>query len=432
MGKDKSAAKPGLLGRLFAPPDWDADDPLLPPSSDDPRSGSALAPGARPTTANSTSVAPRALNNVMAELRTLGDADPAVQAKLMEDLQRTDPSLWPLVTQTYRNTLAFKQRTARPSSVAGRPAEATTASADRSVLLGSTPSDTAITPTATAISISAAPAPLVAVAPPNANPPRPVLTATVAPATGGAVGEPPLFSAAAPTGAANSAASSALAANNLTAATTGRSPIELVSYAAPIAGSTTAVQSPVGPAAAPASSAVPIDVAAIAGTLAAIEADATTPAGAARAALVKQQVDAAAARLADLSPLALTQLTFCSEVTSFGVVTPFTSNEFAAGQPVLLYAEVENFKSQPVQQGFRTALKSSYQILDAGGRRISGTEPQLMEETCHTPRRDYFLRYRLNLPAGLAAGSYTLQLSIEDTLSQKSAVSSIVFSINSK
>ncbi len=77
---------------------------------------------------------------------------------------------------------------------------------------------------------------------------------------------------------------------------------------------------------------------------------------------------------------------------------------------MLLYAEVENFKSEESPKGFRTALKSSYQVVDKQGTRMAGADPQTMEEFCQNPRRDYFVRYRLNLPKPLPDGVYTLQI----------------------
>ena len=73
------------------------------------RAGSTLA--LTKGTVATTPTEPRALNDVMAQLRSIGTNDPAIQAKLMEDMQRTDPSLWPLLIQTYRSSLAYQDQT---------------------------------------------------------------------------------------------------------------------------------------------------------------------------------------------------------------------------------------------------------------------------------------------------------------------------------
>ena len=91
------------------------------------------------------------------------------------------------------------------------------------------------------------------------------------------------------------------------------------------------------------------------------------PDGSRRAAEAVDRLREAAAKLGEQATLSVKNLAFCTEVTSYGVYKTFAKNEFHAGQEVLLYAEVENFKSRHNEQGFQTALRSSYQILDQHG-----------------------------------------------------------------
>ena len=160
--------------------------------------------------------------------------------------------------------------------------------------------------------------------------------------------------------------------------------------------------------------------------------DKTTPDAGQRAAAAFQALSQATNQLGQLSPLVVRNLAFCTEVASYGVITRFKETEFTPGQPVLLYAEVDNYKIVESTRGFQTALKSSYQIVDKQGAKMAGVEPQLMEEFCQNPRRDYFVRYRLSLPKPLPDGVYTLQLTIEDTLSQKVGKASLEFTIKDK
>ena len=46
----------------------------------------------------------------MSELQQFGALDPAAQDKLMADLKQVDPSLWPMVLQTFRAEAAYKRR----------------------------------------------------------------------------------------------------------------------------------------------------------------------------------------------------------------------------------------------------------------------------------------------------------------------------------
>ena len=57
----------------------------------------------------------QSLQQVMSELQQVGAIDPAAQDKLMADLKQVDPSLWPMVLQTFRAEAAYQasRRTAR-------------------------------------------------------------------------------------------------------------------------------------------------------------------------------------------------------------------------------------------------------------------------------------------------------------------------------
>lgn len=148
-----------------------------------------------------------------------------------------------------------------------------------------------------------------------------------------------------------------------------------------------------------------------------------------RAAEAKLHLNDAAARLGELATLQVRNAVFCTEVSSYGVYKKFDKYEFQPGQEILLYAEVENFKSESGDKGFHTALKGSYQILDPKGTRVAEQQFPVAEEYCQNQRRDYFTRYFVWLPKRIYNGAYTLQLTIEDTLSQKLGQASIEFSI---
>jgi hypothetical protein len=148
-----------------------------------------------------------------------------------------------------------------------------------------------------------------------------------------------------------------------------------------------------------------------------------------RAAEAVDRLRDAASRLGEHATLSVKNLALCTEVTSFGVYKPFEKLEFKSGQEVLLYAEVDNFKSVRGEKGFRTALRSSYQILDPHGARVDSQEFEITEEHCQNQRRDFFMRYHIWMPKRIYGGRYTLQLTIEDTLSQKIGQSSIEFDV---
>ncbi len=160
--------------------------------------------------------------------------------------------------------------------------------------------------------------------------------------------------------------------------------------------------------------------------------NANTPDDTTRAAKTKPILEAASNRLGETAPLAIRNLTFCTQVIDFGCTTEFPKNEFTPDQEAVLYAEVENFASEDTPKGFHTALKTSYQIFDGAGRRVAEREFATIEEHCKSVRRDFFIANRIYLPKRIYPGKYVLQLTIEDVKSKKLGQSSVEFVIVEK
>jgi hypothetical protein len=137
----------------------------------------------------------------------------------------------------------------------------------------------------------------------------------------------------------------------------------------------------------------------------------------------------AAARMGESGSLVVRNMSFCTDVSSYGVYSRFERDEFKPGQEVLLYAEIENFKSESTAKGYHTALASSYRIFDSRGQQVDEQQFALTEEHCQNARQDFFIRYFLWMPKRAYDGKYTLQLSIEDTLNKKIGQASIEFTI---
>ncbi len=148
-----------------------------------------------------------------------------------------------------------------------------------------------------------------------------------------------------------------------------------------------------------------------------------------RAGEAERHLIEAIARLGESSPLLVRNMAFVTEVQSFGAYKPLAKNEFVPGQRLLLYAEVENFKSNETPKGSYTALQSSYQILDSRGQRVADHEFSVNEEYCHGPRRDFFIGYEFLLPKHIYPGKHTLQLTVTDLNSQKIGQSNIEFTV---
>lgn len=155
------------------------------------------------------------------------------------------------------------------------------------------------------------------------------------------------------------------------------------------------------------------------------------PGEAKRSALALTHLRKASSRLADGADLVVKNLAFISRVSSFGNYDPVDQPcEFTPGEQVLLYAEVENFRSDSDGDGYDTQLSSSYEIRDAQGHRVHEQKVQPQPDRCLTRRHDYYMGLKFNLPSErLYEETYTLVLTVEDTLAKKFAQASIPFRI---
>ncbi|GAB6186588.1 hypothetical protein [Thermopirellula anaerolimosa] len=137
-------------------------------------------------------------------------------------------------------------------------------------------------------------------------------------------------------------------------------------------------------------------------------------------------------RLQENCPLEIRNPAFVTAVQSWGVYDPFEKNEFSPGRQVLLYAEIENLKSESTAQGYRTSWQSSYRILDESGRVVADYQYPPNEEFCRRVRRDFFIGCELSIPPQLTPGRYALRLSVTDLLSRRTGETSIEFSVPEK
>jgi hypothetical protein len=149
-----------------------------------------------------------------------------------------------------------------------------------------------------------------------------------------------------------------------------------------------------------------------------------------RAATALDRLRAAEQHLQTTARLELKSLAFCDKIDGFGSYHPFEQDVFRAGQPVLLYAEVRNFKTDVTAAGrYRTSLKSTIEIVRSGvdGELIERRHFDSTEDQSRSPRTDYFHSYKLDLPLHLTPGTYSLKLTLEDELSGKIGASNIDF-----
>lgn len=399
------------------------------------------------------------LVQALTELQNLGAISPAEQAQLIEDLKSTDPQLWPLLIQY--------ARAARQASVNPQAAAAAALPAATSAVAGYAPS--AVSAAAGSSVPGAGPPPaglpggaVAMAAPPGGAVPGSAASAATVPATAPAATPTP-----APTGAIQLASATLPVTTPSSAAPSAVGGPSPASEAASATAAGTEWQAQLAEAirlheaaqAAPGAAPSEADLARLrmlylaagrrddamklldqlpapqqafwSNTLFALSSyldEQSTPDLARRAALALTHLETAEAQLASLGSLSVRNLSFCTEVKSFGIIEPFERYEFAPGQEVLLYAELENFHSEETPEGFHTAFRSSYEIFDSQGRSVDKHEFALTEETCRNRRRDFFIRYYLQMPREqLYDGKHTLRLTIEDTLARKVGQASLDF-----
>lgn len=151
-----------------------------------------------------------------------------------------------------------------------------------------------------------------------------------------------------------------------------------------------------------------------------------------RATQTISQLRAATSRLQEKARLELHNVAFCHKISGFGNYQRFKRDEFTPGQPVLLYAEVADFKSEPTPDGqFRTLMKSTLEVLEGGpaGRIVETLPLTPSEDRCRNQRRDYYHSYEFAIPQNCNPGPHALRLRVEDQLGKKTAVTTLNFSV---
>lgn len=132
----------------------------------------------------------------------------------------------------------------------------------------------------------------------------------------------------------------------------------------------------------------------------------------------------AVAQLESIASLKVNSGQFCTEITGFGQFRTFPSNVFAAGQKMLVYCEVENYKTEQNRTAtgndFRTRLRGSFAIYDATGKVVQQAEFPTVDDIARKRRRDFYMYMPVTL-GDLPAGQYVLHALVEDIYGNKTA-----------
>jgi len=145
-----------------------------------------------------------------------------------------------------------------------------------------------------------------------------------------------------------------------------------------------------------------------------------------------EYVRTASRQLQPLSTMKIRRLNFCNRIDGFGSFSVFPTSDFNAGQPLLLYAEIENYRSELTSDSqYRSEFAAKIEFFREGETEpIASRTIRLPEikDLCSAERTDYFQSYELTVPS-LSPGKYTLRLHVRDQLSLQEATTELPFDI---
>ena len=140
------------------------------------------------------------------------------------------------------------------------------------------------------------------------------------------------------------------------------------------------------------------------------------------AAGVRKAVDA----LEGLAPLRISDLQVCRKVLGFGHYETIDPTALKAGQPLIVYCEMAGLRYNADDHGYRSRLASRVELVARkADRPVWMQDLGTAEDVCRRRRRDYYVNYRLTLPATLHPGPYDLRLTQTDLNGDQSVTSSL-------
>lgn len=146
--------------------------------------------------------------------------------------------------------------------------------------------------------------------------------------------------------------------------------------------------------------------------------------------IVGQHLGLAVESLESLAPLQITDIQLCRKIHGFGHYESLEGPSLRAGQPLLVYCEMSGLKNETGTDGFRSRLLSQAEIFPAAGGSPVWSQPLgTAEDLCRRRRRDYYVNYRIVLPATLTPGSYSLRMTQTDLIANRSVSDSVTFTV---
>jgi hypothetical protein len=142
------------------------------------------------------------------------------------------------------------------------------------------------------------------------------------------------------------------------------------------------------------------------------------------------EVRSAVQVLEDRAPLEIVDLRLCRKVERFGDFEAFDPPVRKAGEPVVIYSEIDGVHHESTSSGYRTRVAAQVEIVpEAGGPPVLVRSLGTAEEVRRRRRRDYYIAYKLILPRPLPPGDYRLRLTEKDLTADRSASREVGFAI---
>jgi hypothetical protein len=132
--------------------------------------------------------------------------------------------------------------------------------------------------------------------------------------------------------------------------------------------------------------------------------------------------------------LSLPKLVLATRVDSFGVYNPIEPRfEQGRKHTIIIYCEVANFSSSKSDDGwYQTRLAQQETLITDDGLLIWRPNAEEVEDRSLNQRRDFYLVKKLTIPENLAAGKYTLRMSVTDRNTNKISMVSLPIEIVGK
>jgi hypothetical protein len=129
-------------------------------------------------------------------------------------------------------------------------------------------------------------------------------------------------------------------------------------------------------------------------------------------------------------PLGIDKLSLCRKVLGFGSFEALADTHVKAGQRLLVYCEMTGMQYEEKHSEFVSRLSSRIEITSiANGTIIWMHEWGPVEDVCGSRRRDFYVNYRVDLPSSLLNGLYSLRLTQNDLVAQRSTSAEIPLEI---